>query len=123
MILVDSSIWVGHLRSADAGLVELLDGGAVLVHPIVIGELACGKVPRRAEVLRLLQRLPLAPSEHDDEVLGFIDRHRLMGRGIGYIDAHLLAATLLARETRLWTADARLAAAAAGLFIAYDPTN
>lgn len=121
MILADTSIWIGHLRKADPVLIELLEAGEVLAHPMVIGELACGTMPRRDEVLGALLELPAASVATDPEVLRFIDRHRLMGRGIGYVDVHLLAATLLSTDTRLWTADARLAAVAARLFVSFTP--
>lgn len=121
MILVDTSIWVGHLRSSDPNLAALLDESAVLTHPMVVGELACGNMPNRREVLHLLQALPPAPVATDGEALTFIERHQLMGRGIGYIDVHLLAAAALADGARLWTADARLASAARRLFLSYEP--
>lgn len=120
MILVDSSIWVGHLRTGNASVVDLLEAGEVLGHPLVIGELACGNIRNRAEVLRMMAMLPEAPSVTDPEALMFIEKNELMGRGIGYIDVHLLASAVLADDTRLWTADARLASAAARLGVAYD---
>jgi predicted nucleic acid-binding protein len=120
VILVDTSIWISHLRRGDAHLVEMLEQGEVQTHPMVTGELACGNLPRRKEVLALLSRLPMAPVASHEEALGFIEANRLMGRGIGYVDIHLLAATLL-EGTRLWTDDARLAAAARRLFVAYEP--
>ena len=120
MILVDTSVWVDHLRAGDAELVALLDRAQVLSHPFVIGELACGNLRNRTEVLRLLQDLPQLPVANDAEVLFFIERHRLMGRGIGYVDNHLLAATALAAPARLWTRDQRLAAVARDLTLAYD---
>lgn len=120
MILVDTSVWIGHLRRGDEHLAELLEQGEVQTHPMVTGELACGNLPRRKEVLALMSRLPMAPVASDAEALGFIEANRLMGRGIGYIDVHLLAATLL-EDTRLWTDDARLAAAARRFFVAYEP--
>jgi predicted nucleic acid-binding protein len=118
VILVDTSVWIGHLRRTDKRLVELLEAGGVLTHPLVIGELACGNLPRREEMLSLLEQLPAAPVATDAEALTLIERHRLMGRGIGYIDVHLLAAALLGRDVRVWTEDARLAAAARRLFVA-----
>jgi predicted nucleic acid-binding protein len=123
VILVDTSVWIGHLRRSDPILSELLEAGDVLTHPLVVGELACGNLPAREEVLGLFQQLPAAPSASDPEALHFIERHRLMGRGIGYIDVHLLASAALAEGARLWTADARLAAAASRLFLSYDPTH
>lgn len=115
MILVDTSIWAGHFRQTDPTLMGLLDVGLVLTHPMVTGELACGNLPRRAEVLELLRELPAAPPATDEEALLLIEERRLMGRGIGYVDVHLLASALLAGDASLWTADARLAAAAGSL--------
>lgn len=123
MILVDTSVWIGHLRRGDAHLVDLLEQGEVGTHPMVIGELACGNLPWRKEVLALLSRLPMAPVASDAEALGFIEANRLMGRGIGYIDVHVLASALLADGTRLWTDDARLAGAARRLFVGYEPRS
>lgn len=108
MILVDSSVWVDHLRTGDTALAGLLDETNVLVHPFVVGELACGNLRRRGEVLALLSDLPQAHHASDHEVLYFIERHRLMGLGIGYVDAHLLASVSLTDAARLWTRDKRL---------------
>lgn len=119
MILVDTSVWIDHLRAGDEELAALLNSTQVLMHSFVVGELACGNLHNRETVLRLLQDLPQAPLASDAEVLFFIERHRLMGRGMGYIDAHLLAATALADPARLWTRDRRLAAAACDLGLAY----
>lgn len=120
MILVDTSIWVDHFRSADAGLITLLNANRVLVHSFVIGELACGNLRQRDEVLSLLTNLPAATIARDDEVLLFIDHRRLMGRGIGYIDAHLLTAAALS-TVRLWTRDKRLRDVANELGMIYAP--
>lgn len=114
MVLVDTSVWSDHLRRHDAALASLLEAGDVLAHPFVTGEIACGVFPRRTETLALLNRLPLAPLVGLAELLGFIDRHRLAGRGVGFVDIHLLASTLVA-GAQLWTQDRRLADAAAGL--------
>lgn len=119
MILVDTSVWIEHLRRGLAGLMAALDQGNVLTHPFVIGELACGNLKNRDELLRLLGDLPRAPVATDTEVLAFIERRALMGRGIGYIDAHLLASVTLDRSARLWTRDKRLAAVAGDLKLAY----
>ncbi|MEO8754401.1 MAG: type II toxin-antitoxin system VapC family toxin [Casimicrobiaceae bacterium] len=118
MILVETSVWVGHLRKTDERLVMALDTGQVLAHPFVIGELACGHLQRRAELLGLLAALPAAPVASQAEVLGYIERHALAGRGIGFVDVHLLAATSLASDATLWTRDKRLAATAESLGIA-----
>lgn len=113
MILVDTSVWIDHLRTGDPRLIELLEGGQVLAHPWVTGELALGHLSRRGAVLSLLHNLPQATVATDTEVLTLIDSRHLFGLGIGYVDAHLLAATTLSSNARLWTRDKRLAAAAA----------
>jgi hypothetical protein len=115
VILVDTSIWVDHLRSGDDGLVNMLNAGQVCMHPFVLGELACGNLHQRTEILSLLKDLPGISVARDEEVLFYIERHELMGRGIGYIDAHLLAAVALEAGTRLWTRDKRLQKLAEGL--------
>lgn len=120
MILVDTSVWIDHLRGGDERLVTLLNSGQVLMHPFVIGELACGNLRNRKEVLTLLKDLPKAPIATDNEVLFFIERHALMGRGIGYVDAHFLAAATLNESPRLWTRDKRLRATADLLGFAYE---
>lgn len=119
MILVDTSIWIDHLRAGDPELAALLQNGHVMAHPWVIGELALGHLSRRTEILGLLSNLPPAQTATDVEVLAMIEDHSLFGRGIGYIDAHLLASTLLTTGSGLWTRDRRLAAAAGGLGIAH----
>ena len=118
MILVDTSIWVDHLWVGDERLAALLDGGEVLAHPFIIGELALGSLRRRYVVLSDLFRLPQADVASNDEVLQLIDRETLFDRGIGYVDAHLLAATRLTTDTRLWTRDRTLNAVAAQLGLA-----
>ncbi|MCW8872104.1 type II toxin-antitoxin system VapC family toxin [Pseudomonadota bacterium] len=119
MILVDTSIWVEHLRAGSAELAGLLLGTQVLMHPFVVGELACGNLKSRQEVLSLLDRLPGSKVASEFEVRYFIEENRLMGRGIGYIDAHLLASTVLTAGSKLWTADLRLAAVAAEIGLSY----
>ena len=111
MILVDTSVWVEHLRHGLPRLATLLQGGEVLIHPWVIGELACGNLRNRQQILELLQGLPMATVASDAEVLLLIEGDRLMGRGIGYVDAHLLASARLS-HCRLWTQDRRMAAVA-----------
>ena len=118
MILVDTSVWVDHLRKGNRPLTVLLDRGAVLVHPFVIGELALGNVRQRALVLSALSDLPPANVATDAEVLHFIDQHALYGRGVGYVDAHLLAAIRLTADATLWTNDKRLHAVAVQLSMA-----
>ena len=120
MILVDTSVWIDHLRATDEQLVLLLNEGQVLAHPMVIGELACGNLPEREEVLGLLARLPGTPVATDAEALLFIERHRLMGSGVGYVDVHLLAAVSLVGSALLWTRDRRLLSVASDLGFAYD---
>lgn len=115
MILVDTSIWIDHLRSGNAALVRLLDNSAVLAHPWVTGELALGNLSHRDEVISLLRGLPQAALADNDEVLRLIDQEGLYGAGIGYVDAQLLAATRLTPYTRLWTADNRLSTVTARL--------
>lgn len=124
MILVDTSVWVDHLRSGDARLADLLDRAQVVMHPFVVGEIACGQLADRQAVLELLQDLPAVSVADGGEVLGFIDRHRLHGKGIGYVDVHLLASVALTEGASLWTRDRRLLAAAHGLGLAMaDPTG
>jgi predicted nucleic acid-binding protein len=113
VILVDTSIWIDHFRTGDDKLAEILFDGDVLTHPWVIGELALGRLALREEILGLLRNLPQATVATEDEVLTLIDNRRLFGLGIGYVDAHLLAATMLSSGARLWTRDKRLAAVAA----------
>lgn len=108
MILVDTSVWIEHFRNGNARLRELLQEGEVATHPMVLGELACGNLQKRAETLRLLGRLPSIPQAPDHLILQSIDSRRLFGKGIGWIDAHLLTASLLA-SAPLWTLDQRLA--------------
>lgn len=123
MILVDTSVWVDHLRSSEPKLAASLEGGRVMTHLFVVGELACGNLKNRGEILKLLGDLPAAPTATDMEALEFIERRALMGRGIGYIDVHLLAAAVLSVDTRLWTRDKRLADAAKELDIAFEETT
>jgi predicted nucleic acid-binding protein len=117
VILVDTSVWVDHLRRGSDSLVELLHAGEVACHSLVIGELACGTIHSRAEVLRLLSALPLLPKVVDEEVLDYIERHRLMGKGLGLVDVHLLASCTLA-GIPLWTYDRKLAQAASRMGLA-----
>jgi predicted nucleic acid-binding protein len=112
VILVDSSIWVDHLRAGDEELAGLLRAEEVLMHPFVIGEIALGHLRRREADLALLHDLPVAALATDEEVLNLINSHRLFGTGIGYVDVHLLAAVRLTPRVILWTRDRRLAAAA-----------
>jgi predicted nucleic acid-binding protein len=108
VILVDTSVWVQHFRDRDSMLTELLERGAALTHPFVIGELALGKLRQRELVLRMLSRLPAASVATNAEVLRFVDHHSLFGRGVGYVDVHFLATTRLTAGSQLWTLDKRL---------------
>ncbi len=118
MILVDTSIWIDHLRARDEKLTNLLRGGSVLSHPFVIGEIALGSLRNPARVLKELQRLPVANVATDQEMLGFIRDRALGGRGIGYVDAHLLAAVQLSAGATRWTRDKRLLGVARELSLA-----
>ena len=114
MTLVDTSVWVDHLRRATPRLVALLEEGHVCCHPFVAGELACGQLSQRDHFLQLLAALPQAPAAGHDEALRLLRTQRLHGQGLGWIDVHLLASALLA-GCALWTLDKRLAAAASKL--------
>ena len=118
MILLDTSVWVDHLRRGDSLVVQVLESGQAAAHAFVIGELACGNLKSRVRVIDLLEALPQLAMAMDEEVLFFIERHELMGRGIGYVDAHLLAAASISGSL-LWTRDKRLRGIAAELGVAY----
>jgi predicted nucleic acid-binding protein len=118
VILVDTSVWIDHLRSGDTILTGLLDDDQVLAHPFIIGELALGNLRQRETLLADLRNLPQALAASDAEVLHFIQREGLFGIGIGYLDSHLLAATRLTQDASLWTRDKRLSAAAERLSLA-----
>jgi predicted nucleic acid-binding protein len=120
VILVDTSIWVDHLRRRDLKLITLLEAGRVLAHPFVTGELALGRLHPRSTILAHLAELPQARVATDREVLEFIDLHALSGLGVGYIDVHLLAAVLLTEDATLWTRDKRLYAVASRLHLTAD---
>jgi len=119
MILVDTSIWIDHLRTGDVDLTSLLNQCRVFIHPFVIGGLACGNMRDRRSILQLLQDLPMAPVANNDEVLFFIEEQHLMGRGIGYVNAHLLASVALEGSSRLWTRDNHLVQLASELNLAH----
>jgi predicted nucleic acid-binding protein len=120
MILVDTSVWVDHLRGKDALLEEKLLAAQVVLHPFIIGELALGQLKIRAEILRLLQGMPQAIVANAHEVLQFIDNKKLFGMGIGYIDVHLLCSAVLMPDTRIWTRDKALRALASQMGVAFD---
>ncbi len=118
MVLVDTSIWIDHLRRSNAGLVELLEQTQVAIHPWIVGELACGNIKNRKELLLLLKSLPSIRTADDDEVLQLIESKKLMGQGIGWVDVHLLA-TCLIEGIPLWTADKNLRTISAALGVLY----
>jgi predicted nucleic acid-binding protein len=111
IVLADTSVWVDHLRKGNPDLAQLLERGEIVCHPHVIGELACGNLRRRTEILAWLQALPAVPEATQDEVLTLISMHALFGRGLGWIDTHLLASARL-MPCRLWTLDRSLGTAA-----------
>jgi predicted nucleic acid-binding protein len=119
MILVDTSVWADHLRKESPRLVQMLEETRVLIHPFVIGELACGNLPDRGATIRFLTEIPVVPVATHAETMVFLASHTLWGRGVGYIDMHLLASVLLKGDALLWTRDRRLAAVAKELDIAW----
>lgn len=123
MILVDTSVWIDHLRAGRLALQHLLERGAVLVHPWVTGELALGQLTQHQRILGLLSSLPSAIVVTPEEVLEFVERHQLAGAGVGYVDLQLLAAAQLTPDASLWTADKRLATTAVRLGLAVDPAT
>lgn len=123
MILVDSSVWIDHLRRADAALVALLNAGDVACHPFIVGEIACGHLRERARVLADLALLPQASTASHGEALALLESHRLAGCGIGWTDVHLLASTVLSPPSSLWSRDRRLQMAAGRLGVAFAPNG
>ena len=121
MILVDTSVWIDHLRNGNSTLSELLYGTRVLAHPWVIGEIGLGSLRSREDVLTLLQGLPQASVATGPEVLMLVEQERLYGSGIGYVDAQLLAATRLTPDATLWTFDSKLSQAAQRLEVDASP--
>jgi hypothetical protein len=120
MVLVDSSVWIHHLREAQPELIQLLLEGVVLMHPFVRGELACGNLKNRDVVLSDLNALPMARCVAGVEAMHLIEARKLWGRGLGWIDAHLLASALVS-NCRFWTLDKRLEQAAHALAVNYRP--
>lgn len=118
MVLVDTSVWVSHLRDGNPHLEHLLYKGEVVCHPFIIGELACGSIKNRDEILSLLQSLPMAISPEHDEVLQFIESNALMGKGLGYIDVNLLASAILT-DVPIWTLDKKLRLVSSAMSINY----
>lgn len=120
MTLVDSSVWIDHWRRGSARLAAALDTGGVATHPFVIGELACGNVPRRPSTLRLLDALPKVPAARHHEVMTLVEAGALSGTGLGWVDAHLLAASKIS-GTPIWTLDRALRQAAERLGVYEEP--
>jgi len=118
MILVDTSVWANHLRSPEPRLDALLANYGVILHPFVLGELACGNLPKRSETIAYLEELPIAMVASELEVRHLLESRRLWGTGLGWIDMHLLASALI-EESNLWTADRAMAGAAKQLGIAF----
>ena len=119
MVIVDTSIWINHLRKGDKHLEKLLLDAEVICHEFVIGELACGNLKNRNEIISLLQSLPHSPTVDHQEFLYFVEKHRLMGRGIGFVDVHLLASAQLAKLP-IWTADTKLRTVSKNLELHYS---
>lgn len=123
MVLIDTSVWIDHLRQSESGLVALLETARVCCHPFVIGELACGTLKDRRTVLDALDKLPKASVTTHTETMGFLDRHDLVGQGVGWVDLHLLASTAVDAGTRLWTRDNCLARLANRLDLLWQPPH
>ncbi len=121
MILVDTSVWIHHFRYGDPKLQKFLYDEAVATHPMVIGELACGSLKNRTEVLGLLENLPFSPVATHDEVMQTIEKRALIGRGVGYVDTHLLTSVLINPFYMLWTSDRRLHSVAEELGVGWCP--
>jgi predicted nucleic acid-binding protein len=119
-VLVDTSVWVDHLRAKDEHLIHLLKQNQVLMHPMIRGELACGCLHNRDQILNLLKNLPQVSEATHDEALYCLEKHNLMGKGIGFIDLHLLASTFLAKNALLWTRDRRLHKLALALNVCWE---
>jgi predicted nucleic acid-binding protein len=118
MILADTNVWIKHFRESDDELIAQLNIGFIACHPFIIGELACGNLGNRSEILMLLQALPSSPVVETTEILEFIENRSLMGRGLGYVDIHLLASTIIGNVV-LWTFDRRLHEVAIELGVSY----
>ena len=118
MVLVDTSIWINHFRKADRYLLQFLEEGGVFLHPFIIGEISLGNIKQRTEVLGLLKKLPMVELLSDEEVLIFVEKHKLFGKGIGWIDTHLLASTYLS-QFKLLTHDKNLSLIAQKLGLSF----
>lgn len=123
MVLIDTSVWIEHLRGKIDAVEDLLTDNEVIIHPFIIGEIACGNFTNRGEVLSMLRELPALSVTDDSLVLYFIEQNQLSGLGIGYIDAHLLASVVLEPPTRVLTFDKRFRTAAEAMELAYYPTR
>lgn len=120
-MLVDTSVWIDHLRRGNRHLARCLERGEVESHPFVVGELACGRLERREEILSLLVALPRVEDADHSEVLALVDSEGLSGQGLGWVDVHLLASTVLSGTT-LWSLDKRLAGQARKLAVLFEPS-
>ena len=118
MVLVDTSVWISHFRDGNDELASLLNDGRVLCHPSIVGELACGNLKDRAVILSFLQLLPMSIEAEHAEVLSFIEDNRLMGKGMGYVDVHLITSAVL-MGVPIWTLDKNLAQTADSLYKNY----
>ena len=118
MVLVDTSVWVSHLRDGNTEMAVLLNNGKVLCHPLIVGELACGNLKDRAVILSFLKLLPMCIEAEHEEVLSFIENNRIMGKGIGYVCAQLVASSVLT-GVPIWTLDKKLAQVADSLHVKY----
>ena len=119
MILADTSVWISHIRESQPHLQQALVDCKVFMHPFVLGEIACGNLRSRPQTLDMLARLPFSVSASNEEVLALLEQNRLFGRGLGWVDAHLLASARLT-SCRLWTLDSPLRDAATALKIGYS---
>lgn len=122
MILVDTSVWVDHLRRGNSRLADLLERNDVVMHPFIVGEIACGSLTNRTVTLELLQQLPMSVVAEYEEVLGYVEHQELHGKGIGYVDVHLLASAVI-ENARIWTLDKRLSTVAQELGCALRHRN
>jgi len=119
MVLVDTSVWILHLRQGSARLVSLLNNGDVVCHPFIIGELSCGNLKNRSEILSLLRSLAVAEQVEHKEALQFVESNNLIGKGLGYIDVHLLASAVLS-GIPIWTLDRKLYTASSKMGVCYS---
>ena len=118
-ILVDTSVWINHLRERDQNLSHLLEQGLVACHPFIVGEIACGGIKNRQEIINLLNDLPSTEILDHSDIIDFIENRKIMNKGIGYIDVHLLGSVLVS-DTRIWTFDKALKKMAFQLSVGYD---